>query len=1344
MKKKVVKSLTGETLTKSDNAFPVVGIGASAGGLDAFKKLITAIPKASGMAYVLVQHLDPTHESVLPELLQKITSIPVLEITDDIKVEPDHIYIIPSNKILIANNGVLKLTRRPEPNQKHRNMPIDLFFTSLAEVHQSHSIGVVLSGSGSDGTKGLKAIKDQGGITIAQDEASAAFNSMPQSAVQAGVVDFILPPDKIPFTLHEVTRITNGNSIETADESGQSNDNIFNQILSVIRIRKGTDFTYYKQTTIRRRILRRMAMHRHEDPATYLKYLRENKEEQDVLYQDFLIPVTEFFRDNKSFEHLCDTVFPQIIKNKGSGESLRIWIAGCSTGQEAYSVAICLKEFLGTGGRKVQIFATDISEQAIVKARSGIYKKSDLDNISPQRLKDYFIPNKGGYQVSKEVREMCIFATHNFLKDPPFGKVDLISCRNVLIYMEPYLQKKALTTFHYALNLKGFLLLGKTESIGSVPDLFASAVKGIKLFTRKDAPGKFMYVTSQRSEKSMQNNNPDDQTEPGITDFHKAADDVIRRKYTPAGVVVNEVFDIVNYRGKTTDYLEQLEGKPSHNLLKLARQELAFELRTLLHKAKKENSAVTKENIFLHESTDPELQEGKSRLVRIEVIPLNTLEPHFLILFHEIPVLNQKPIKRSAGAGQDSKDLRIKHLEHQLLQTHEDMRSITEDQEAVNEELQSSNEELLSSSEELQSLNEELETSKEELQSTNEELMVVNQEMIGLMEQITEARDYAEAIVSTVHSALLVLDKHFRVKSANELFYKMFAETKEKTEGEILFDLGNRQWNIPPLRKFLQEVVLNNKEIHSFEVSHDFPDIGKKVMQLNASRIIQKNKDEDLILVSIKDDTDEATIRKQIEESEKRLHNLIYSSPSGIGFLRGKDMIVTTANEPILQIWGKGKEVIGKKYFEAMPELITQGYRDIFTRVYKTGEPYNAVEIPWRVKQKGELVLKYYNYTIYAQYNVNNKIEGVGIIANEVTAEALINRNIKESEERFRTLTHTLPQLIWVTDSKGNLEFASSRWKEYSGVEPSGEDEWKEIVHPEDYRTMQSAWHQCLAEAKVYITDVRIKNKEGYYRWHTVKAEPVLNSDNEIVKWVGAFTDIDNQKAKEQEKDEFISIASHEMKTPLTTAKAYLQMLGLSLENADNDTRIFAVKASQAVDRLNELIGELLDVSKMQLGKLNYTMSTFDFNDFINDTVENLQLTWPQNVITKTGKVKSKITGDSNRLQQVVINLLTNAMKYSPDSKEVFIDIAQNKDVIKVAVRDTGIGMSENSISKIFNKYHRIEEHTAQFQGMGIGLYISYEIIQRHQGKLWVESEVGKGSTFFFTLPVKGVQEIQK
>lgn len=729
---------------------------------------------------------------------------------------------------------------------------------------------------------------------------------------------------------------------------------------------------------------------------------------------------------------------------------------------------------------------------------------------------------------------------------------------------------------------------------------------------------------------------------------------------------------------------------------------------------------------------------------------------------------------------------------------------------------------------------------------------------MGLNEQIAEARDFSEALIANVRQPLLVLDKNLRVKNANPSFHKVFNLHETETVGTLIFNLGNHQWDIPALRKMLEEILPKGKTITDYEVKHRFSEMGERTMLVNAQELIGKSGSENLILLAVEDVTDakkadqgNATLaaivqssedaiisktlkgivtswnlgaeklfghtsaemigqsilkiiphdrikeepeiirkirdgetiahfdtqrlakggklidisltispikdanghitgaskiarditdqieaRKKIEASEKRFHNLIYSSPSGIAILDGEDLVITTANETIINLWGKGKEVIGKKYFEALPELADQGYPEILEGVYKTGVPHSAIETPVQIVKNGVTTSKYYNFILYPQFNVKNEIDGIGIIASDVTAHALVNKSIKASEERFRSLTQTLPQLIWVTDAQGNAEFTSSRWQEYSGIDPTGENVWKELVHPDDYERINESWVQSLKTANTYKSEVRLKDRAGDYRWHSVVSHPVLDVEYKILKWVGAFTDIHDQKVKDEKKDEFMGIASHEMKTPLTTAKAYLQMLELTLNDTEQEAKLFAIKASESVDRLNELIGELLDVSKIQFGKLNYTMTTFNFNEMIESTVENVQLTSPTSTIVKTGKVNDAVIGDKNRLQQVVINLLSNAIKYSPYSDNVFITIAQEKDIITVTVKDTGIGIAEQSLNKIFDKYHRVEEHAVQFQGMGVGLFISYEIIQRHQGKLWVESEVGKGSTFYFTLPV--------
>jgi two-component system, chemotaxis family, CheB/CheR fusion protein len=837
----------------AEKFFPVVGIGASAGGLEAFKQLIKTIPENSGMAYVLVQHLDPLHDSILPEIMQRITKIPVHEILDNVKVEADHIYIIPSNKLLLATDGVLKLSPRGRAHQ----MPIDLFFHSLAEVYQDHAIGIVLSGTGTDGTLGLAAIKAHGGITIAQELSTAAYDGMPLSAINAEVVNYVLAPEnmyeRFMNLVVSMKLIKPGNGLSHAHGN---EDEHFKKILTLIRVRSGVDFTYYKQATVQRRILRRMAFRKIDSYDKYFSFIREDKQEQEGLYQDLLIPVTSFFRDPQSFEDLCELVLPVISENKSVTEPLRIWIAGCSTGEEAYSIAMCLHEYLGDRASiiKIQIFATDISEVSIAKARAGIYKKAEVNGISENRLQQYFTKVDDSYHVNKNVRNVCLFAHHNFLKDPPFAKVDLVVCRNVLIYMQPYLQKKAFTTFHYALNDKCFLMLGKSENIGNTSDFFSHADKG-KIYIKKNIVGRRVAVSSVKkvfreiSERPLRVDGRKD-------DFQKNVDDIIISKYSAVGVIVNDQLDIVQFRGSTGAYLEAPHGKATLNVVKMARESLAYELRAGLHKAKMSGQPYIKNGISFNHGRE---------LISLEVIPLlNTIEPYFLILFHsDVDVFNsqKKADAETSGAIMtDVRDGRIDLLEKDLLQTREDMRSITEDQEAAYEELQSANEELLSGSEELQSLNEELETTKEEIQSTNEELIIVNQELFDRNEQLIQSRQFAEAIVSTLHEPLLILNKDVRIISANQSFYKTFSLTEEETAGKILFELQNGQWDIDGLRKNLFEIQTGKSKFLEWEVYCEFKEFGGIFLCFNAQPI-DKEKHDQLILLAI----DDITLRKRAQ-----------------------------------------------------------------------------------------------------------------------------------------------------------------------------------------------------------------------------------------------------------------------------------------------------------------------------------------------------------------------------------------------------------------------------------------------------------------------------------------------
>jgi len=877
-------NLPTEKKQEQRHSFPVVAIGASAGGLEAVTQLLQNLSSTTGMAYIYVQHLSPDHESILVALLSKITEMKVQNIEDMEKMVPNNVYVIPYNKDIEVRDGHIGLI--PRPKNKTSNLSIDVLFSSLAETHKENVIGIVLSGAASDGTRGLMEIKEAGGVTFAQDD-SAKFASMPQSAIAAGVVDFILSPKEIakellwmskhPLLKRKAAKLPPEDEIENSDPHLKS-------ILVLLSKKMSVDFSHYKMSTIKRRILRRMLIHKIKTVKEYANFLAKKSNEVELLYQDLLINVTDFFRDADTFQFLKTTLLPQLLKRKMPGEPVRIWIAACATGEEVYSIAMILFEILDHKKNNIlfQIFASDLSAEAIAEARNGEYSIAQLKNVSQKRIQRFFEKSKDKYRISKTLRNVCVFAQHNILHDPPFSRMDLISCRNLLIYMDVPAQKKIIETFHFALNNDGCLILGKSETIGTATQLFSPLNKKYKIYSRKksstvripDLTSRFLTLPGrQASLLTSGKNNTGEQSQKKIVEaannLGAQVDSVLLSRYMPASVVISPDMEVLEFRGSTELYLKHASGKASFNILKMARIEIAFELRNAIHNSIKTKKTARKTGIEIK-------VDSKTRIVSLEVSPLDigTGEPLLLVIFTEqqqveVPELGSKGGKSNSLA----KDKKIRKLEEELAAARTDMGTITDDQEAANEELQSANEEIVSSNEEMQSLNEELETSKEEIESTNEELITSNQELHVRIQQVEELYTYSEAILATVHEPMLILDKDMRIKSANKSFCKLFHIIEEESIGISLYKLDNNQWNIPRLRELLDDIVPKNVRVHDFEVEHTFPVIGHKMLILNAHRVIQKSRNEELIVLAFTDVTEVKT--KAVEPLEKDIRRHI-------------------------------------------------------------------------------------------------------------------------------------------------------------------------------------------------------------------------------------------------------------------------------------------------------------------------------------------------------------------------------------------------------------------------------------------------------------------------------------
>ena len=767
-----------EAKTQVITKFPIVGIGASAGGLEAFTQLITNLPTDTGMAFVLVQHLDPTHDSALTSLLARLTEMKVTEARHDLPLEPNQIYVIQPNKAIGISARRLKLSPRANPS-RHGHMPVDHFFHSLAEQEGSNAVGIVLSGNGSDGTRGLLAIKAAGGITFAQAEKTAKFPAMPGSAINAGCVDFVLAPEKM---VHELQRVGGRLSLpapedKMVDEPGE--EKAFEEILMLLRQRQGVDFTHYKHATLRRRMLRRMVLHKLDLLKDYGVFLRGHATEVKELFNDILIHVTGFFRDPAVFQTLRSKVFPRILKGKGPDDSIRIWIAGCSTGEEVYSVAMTLMELMTERKvvHSVQIFATDINENALEKARAGLYPETTRSDISPDRLRRFFVKLNGGYRVNKTIREMCIFARQNLVNDPPFSNLDLISCRNVLIYLGPTLQRKVMPVFHYALRPTGQLMLGVSETIGAFSELFSLVDKKAKIYLKKASHTRpavsFGHEISQPTARAGEKEAPSQlHVAPAISEVQKQADRIVLTSYSLPGVVINKQLEVLQFRGRTGPFLEHAHGEATLYLLKMAREGLMPELRTAVAKTIKQNVRVRQENLRVR-------QNGHFIACNIEIIPFTVpsgQEKFYLVLFEPAAAAHIEAPKGKATKyiPRHLESAELAHLREELNATRESLQTIIEEQEATNEELRSANEEIMSSNEELQSTNEELETAKEELQSTNEELTTLNDELESRNVELEQVNNDLHNLLSSVSIPVVILSADLKIRRFTAMAEKLF------------------------------------------------------------------------------------------------------------------------------------------------------------------------------------------------------------------------------------------------------------------------------------------------------------------------------------------------------------------------------------------------------------------------------------------------------------------------------------------------------------------------------------------------------------------------------------------
>ncbi len=1296
-----------ELATESDyspprgNPFPIVGVGASAGGIEAFTQLLSAVPANTGFAFVLVQHLDPQHDSLLTEILTPATKLRVQTVHDGIAIQPDHVYVIPPNATMELQDGHLRLVTR-EPGL---HLPIDIFFRSLAQVQGSRGIGVVLSGNASDGSIGVRAIKAECGITFAQDEATARFGGMPRNAIATGAVDYVLAPADIGRELGRLGQhrfLIPASPGVAQSETLPHGDGDLKKVLALLHSATKVDFGQYKPTTIQRRIGRRMIILRVETLAEYVRYLMHKPAELGELYKDLLISVTSFFRDPETFEAVIQYLQTDFGQRTPRQETLRLWVPGCATGEEVYSLAIRLQEFIENQqlSLSVQIFGTDISEPALEHARQGLYDSVITDAVSEVRLRRFFTKMDGRYQINKMVRECCVFARHDLTKDPPFSRLDIVSCRNVLIYFDTKAQRKVLPAFHYALNPTGLLMLGSAETTAAAADLFTVVDKVHHLYGRRSVPTRLTLEFSagtQASELVYASPRPE---QPTARDLQRRLEHIIQARYSPNGVVVSGDLQILQFKGHTAPYLDPIPGEAGFNLLRMVQESLVVPLRRAIHKA------VESDMLVRDEGASIELN-GRLEQVAVEVTPIalgESPERYFLIVFNRTNVADPpraaEPVTPILGDEQD-----VHVLRRELADTREHLRNVREEYEAHAEELRAANEEARSANEELQSTNEELGTTKEELQSANEELTTVNEELqnrnrelastnsdlrnflssvtvavlmvdndlrvrrfntaaekllelgpvdigrpvghlrgrfeaprledqikavieslnataeevpdvhgnwyaIGVrpyrtvderiagavvtfqdidplkrgLEASEEAREYAESLIETVREPLVVLDADLRVQKATPAFYQTFLVSREETEGRLLYDLGNGQWNKPRLRERLGSALFKSEPFHDFEVEHDFPHVGRRTMRLNARRIPRRDPRQRTLLLAIEDTTE----RREV--AEMRFQRLFETAKDGIVVIDAETETVQDVNSFFLQLTGFAREdFAGKNIADAGALLDMAEAVDIVTET-RTSEivRYDDLQINARNGSKVSIEIVANRYSVGTQPVVQFNIRDIS--GRREAAKAL-----RESEERFRIVVESVHDYaIFQVNKDGKIitwNTGAERLLGWEQREVLGKSA-SLVFTPEDI---------ARGEYNKELDKARIEGRSEDERWHIRKngsrffatgvltRSPEGNGDITLTK---VMQDITSRKEQDDQLRRSLEEKSVLVREIHHRVKNNLQMLVslLSLQaNHSQDRRVMAAFEEiegrvRAIARIHEQLYTSEDLATVEVG----------------------------------------------------------------------------------------------------------------------------------------------------------------